>query len=370
MSAANDAPLQTAAGQSAVGGAFDVISRARHALRAGSNVSTNTAIDYSKKVKLVLNEFAIAKQRGDKASLKLILARYAPRPSSFRAMRSALVWNFKLQAQKLLKEQDLHQRMKPRPDTWLPLISQLDQTLKIISVLEGYEAEELITLTGGQSRIKHSKKKDLAKMPRDWKQQMVARGLSSPLYGMPLAITAAMGCRPSELLQGVTLCLDGQSIIGRCLGSKLTQHSGQPWREVKFLEGALPPGTKEKISEAGGTLIIKIAKTSNFKAHLTRISKSLWPDKPNMTSYAFRHLFTEDLRKSGWSAEEIGGALGHLVANTQSHYGRKVRTGKKTPSSSFIEQKSIKTALPVRALDRSGLTAIKKINLKTSNPKK
>lgn len=358
MSTANDMPLQTAEEQSAVGRAFDVISRARHALRAGSDVSANTAADYSKKAKLVLHEFATARERGEKASLNRILARYAPRPPSFRAMRAALIWHFKQHAKNLLKEQDDLQRIKPRPNSWILTTGKLDQVLKMIDVLERLDCDELLALTGEQPRAKQSKKKALAKMPRDWKKQIVDRGMSSPLYKMPLALTAAMGCRPAELLKGITLRIDGESIVGRCLGAKVTANSGQPWREMTFAEGVLPVETRGEIERAGGELVVRISKTANFKAHLTRLSKSLWPDKPTMTAYAFRHFFTETLREAGWDSAEIGGALGHVVANTQAHYGRKTRSGTRIPPASPTVLKGIRTALPVRAQDLSGLAPL------------
>lgn len=357
MTGAKGEPLKIADRQAAVGLAFDTVARARHALRAVTDVSTATAIDYSKKTKLVLDEFAAAKGRGEKASLNRILARYAPRPPSFRAMRAALVWHFKQRAKRLLKEQDDLQRIKPRPDSWLSTIGKLDQMLKMIEVLERLECDELLALTGELPRAKQSKKKDLAKMPRDWKKQIVDRGMSSPLYKMPLALTAAMGCRPAELLKGITLRIDGESIVGRCLGAKVTASSGQPWREMTFAEGALPVETRAEIERAGGELLVRISKTANFKAHLTRLSKSLWPDKPAVTAYVFRHFFTETLREAGWDSAEIGGALGHVVANTQAHYGRKTRSGTRNLPASPTVLKGIKTALPVRPLDLSSLAA-------------
>lgn len=359
MSTANDMPLQTAGGQSAVGRAFDVISRARHALRAGSDVSAKTAVDYGKKVKLVLDQFAAAKRQGSKASLELILARYAPSAPSFRAMRSALVWHFRKQAEKLLKEQDAYQRMKPRPDTWLPLVSELDQTLKLIGVLEGYEAGDLLALTGERKKSSRSKRKDLVKLPSDWKRRMLTRAERSPTYYLPTLLIAATGCRPEELVDGLELRVDGGQVVVRWDGAKVSKTSGQPWRQFKLKPDVLPEKVLKQV-EAAGMLKVSIASTGAFRAHLTRHSKELFPKKPFVTGYSFRHSLAEDLREAGWEAEEIAAVLGQSVAETQAMYGRRRRTESRAPQAVTIERNSVETARPVRPLDRSGLDLVLK----------
>lgn len=357
MSTANDMPLQAAEGQSAVGGAFDVISRARRALRAGSDVSAKTAVDYGKKVKLVLDQFAAAKRQGGQASLELILARYAPRARSFRAMRSALVWHFKQQAKKLLEEQDVYQRMKLRDDAWLTVVGKLDQMLKLTGVLEGFNAGDLLTLTGQQKKAGLSKRNTLVKLPADWKQRMIERAARSPTYYLPTLLIAATGCRPEELSDGLDLSVDGGQVVVRWNGAKVSKNSGQPWRQFKLKADVLPEKVLQQV-ETVGVLKVLIASTDAFRAHLTRHSKELFPNKPLVTGYSFRHSLAEDLREAGWEAEEIAAVLGQSVAETQAMYGRRKRTGSRAPQAVTIERTSVETARPVRPLDRSGLEMV------------
>lgn len=359
MNAANDVPLQAAGGQSAVGEAFDVVSRARHALRAGSDVSANTAIDYGKKAELVLNEFADAKLQGRTASIELILARYAPRAKSFRAMRSALVWHFKGRAKKLLEEQDTYQRMNLRDDAWLTVVRQLHHTLKLISVLESFNAGDLLALTGEQKKPSLSKRNTLVKLPADWKQRMLERAARSPTYHLPTLLIAATGCRPEELSDGLDLSVDGGQVVVRWNGAKVSKNSGQPWRQFKLKPNVLPEKVLQQV-EASGVLKVLIASTDAFRAHLTRHSKELFPNRPLVTGYSFRHSLAEDLRDAGWEAEEIAAVLGQSVAETQAMYGRRRRTGSRAPQTVTIERTSVETARPVRPLDRSRLDLVLK----------
>lgn len=365
MTAAKDLPLSHAERQETVGKAFVVVARARKALPSGDDVSEKTARNYRAKANLILREL-----QGTDVTVQQILGRYAPVSRSFYAMRAALVWHCKQECHSLLSDQDVLQRREGRSLEWLKVVGMLEHSLKIIQMVEGIRAEDMLAITGEQKKATHSKRKDLPKMPRDWKARVLRRGAQSPLYGVPTLVIAATGCRPEELVTGVDLRFDGSGVIVKILGAKVSGHSGQEWREFKLQPGVLTTELVERI-KAAQTLTVSIESTDAFRTHLTRLSEELFPGKPAITGYSFRHSLAEDLREAGWEAEELAAVLGQAVSETQAYYGRRRRSGTRAPEAAGIDKGSVKTARPVRPLDRSGLAAVmKEKQVKASHPKK
>ena len=353
MTAAKDLPPSPAERQETVGKAFVVVTRARKALPSGDGVSEKTARNYRAKADRILLEL-----QGTDMTVQQILARYAPVSRSFYAMRAALVWHCKQECQRLLSDQDVLQRREGRSAEWLKVVGMLEHSLKITQMVENVRAEDMLEITGEQKKAKHSKRKDLPRMPRDWKERMLQRGARSPRYGLPTLVIAATGCRPEELVKGVDLRFDGSCVVVKLHGAKVSEHSGQEWRQFKLQPGVLPIGLVEQI-KAAGNLTVSIKSTDAFRTHLTRLSAELFPGKPAVTGYSFRHSLAEDLREAGWDAEELAAVLGQTVSETQAQYGRKRRAGSRTPEVAGIDRKSIETARPVRPLDRSGLDQVK-----------
>ncbi|WP_339092503.1 hypothetical protein [Variovorax paradoxus] len=207
-------------------------------------------------------------------------------------------------------------------------------------------------------------------MPRDWKERMLRRGVQSLRYGLPTLVIAVTGCRPEELVKGVDLQFDGNGIVAKILGAKVSEHSGQEWRKFKLQPGVLPTELVEQI-KAVGTLAVSIESTDAFRTHLTRLSAELFPGKPAVTGYSFRHSLAENLREAGWEAEALAAVLGQAVSETQAYYGRRRRAGSRAPEAAGIDKNSVETARPVRPLDRSGLAAVvKEKQAKASHPRK
>jgi len=168
----------------------------------------------------------------------------------------------------------------------------------------------------------------------------------------------------------VDLHFDGSGVVVKLLGAKVSENSGQEWRKFKLQPGVLPTELVEQI-KAEGTLTVSIESTDAFRTHLTRLSAELFPGKPAITGYSFRHSLAENLREAGWEAEELAAVLGQSVSETQAYYGRRRRTGTRAPEAVGIDKGSVETARPVRPLDRSGLTAVmKEKQANASHPRK
>jgi len=81
------------------------------------------------------------------------------------------------------------------------------------------------------------------------------------------------------------------------------------------------------------------------------VGRKLWPERTGLCPYHFRHEAAADMRESGWSADEIGGALGQRVSETASRYGPRRRPGQRGRAiEPQIRRGSVKTAVPVRSL--------------------
>lgn len=60
-------------------------------------------------------------------------------------------------------------------------------------------------------------------LPNDWREQLASRLKNWQTQFLVAAIT---GCRPAELLKGVTLKVDADYLVAEIVGAKLTAHSG------------------------------------------------------------------------------------------------------------------------------------------------
>jgi len=172
---------------------------------------------------------------------------------------------------------------------------------------------------------RESKKKDLWKLPTDWRGILAER---MPKYREAVAITALSGCRPQELANGVAVSvLDGELKI-RILGAKVGQDSGQEWRELVWrlpsenpLAILLGRLVFEKVGPKGGQIIAKIDDPRKFSGAVRAAGHRAFPDFPHeITPYSMRHQVASDMKNAGFG-DEISAALGHAVSDTRSGYG-------------------------------------------------
>ena len=172
------------------------------------------------------------------------------------------------------------------------------------------------------------------------------------------------GLRPAELETGVQVELRGSQFWVTIVGAKVRATAGQPWRNFALDANLLPRWFAEEIIDAGGDKTFR-ANSDNMRAHLARISASLYPrsyregkDDIILSAYVFRHALATDMRINQWQSEAIAAVLGEVSAETLVWYGSRQYTGSKDVHPVAIAKGSITSARPVRAADRSGLTKI------------
>lgn len=352
MTAENGLPILDAVRQQVLGKAFSVVVRAREALFAGQGVSRKTALLYASKSAQM---FAELERSG--LTIRSLLGRYAPVPKTFYLMRAALVFHCKQGARDILINQSNLQRQSRDSEAWLAEVDRLRRALVVIDNINSFKIEHFLKEMNLPRKQSHSKRKDLIKLPKNWKEQMLALSIKSPAYYLPTIVLAATGCRPAELAVGVELKISGEDVAVRIFGVKVSEASGQQWRQFNVRRSVFPSNVLDQI-EKTGLLRVQIKNPDAFRTHLTRHSTALFPGMPAVTAYTFRHSLAEDLREAGWSAEELAGLLGHATSEMQRNYGRRRRAGSRAPKESTVVKKSVETARAIPALDRSGLNKI------------
>jgi hypothetical protein len=100
--------------------------------------------------------------------------------------------------------------------------------------------------------------------------------------------------------------------------------------------------------------------TAGLRSAVRAIGRALWPKGPTLTPYHFRHAFAEDLREAGWTADEIGAALGHRVGETSAAYGRRRRPGQGRGGVKPVSvvRGGVRTAVAVRPLQPFNLATV------------
>jgi hypothetical protein len=205
------------------------------------------------------------------------------------------------------------------------------------------------------------KKRDLAIIERsvpDWGRQILV-AMAQTKYLDASHVVDFVGFRPAELTHGVTVeRYDENSFSLHVVGAKVRDDAGQPWRRVVVSDDRLPTAWADRL-RLNRSFIIKIESAKAFSESMSRISKRLFPRLPRVTPYCFRHAVPEAMRDEGRTAEEIAAVMGHRVPETQAAYGRRSGGGKRRRPDRRAPM-GAQIARPVRALNRSGLDAVRK----------
>lgn len=171
---------------------------------------------------------------------------------------------------------------------------------------------------------RHTKRRSLRGLPSDWREQLVKAAAGSK-YDKAVQVMAACGCRPAELAKGVEIRRNGDVVIIKITGAKVSENTGggQAWREISLvathplLEGLVIPG---KYSVPNARAI------ENAVEHFARV---LWPRRAEpISAYSLRHAAASDFKAAGLDKTEVAAALGHQSTATMSRYGSANRTGK------------------------------------------
>jgi integrase len=307
---------------------YEMIKRGRAVLLTlpKGEVRDSTAADYWRKVQRLR-----ARSSGHGGGLfdgAIAEALKTAKKSTWQACRAALLSCARRELEDNLAEQDKMQRgCKAKELTgglapWVGWKQIVELVARYTQAIETVLAASLPI----EGRIdRHTKRQDMAGLPPDWRERIVAR---LPKYRVVVLTAAVTGCRPAELVSGVQLSIVGGMLVAFVRGAKVdvVGGKGQEWRRLEWTldhPSALVQDLVASLVEDGGTLRVTIANASNFSKSMSNAAAREWPKrKTTVTLYCFRHQLAADMKADGQlDSGEISAALGNLSDATKSTYG-------------------------------------------------
>ena len=340
---------------------FEIITSARSILasRPRNKLTQSTIKDYQAKLlRLTKNARFSESKKENFFSPLLVEALNTKKKTSWYAMRAALIFFAQSNLKTTLAEQDRLQILNRAStlagqvvnyDAWREMVEKVKHWHEALqSVLNA----ELLT----EDRIpRHTKRQDMRGLPDTWREQIISR---MPKYELAALASAITGCRPGELLKGITFQLVQGYLIANIVGVKvdLKMGKGQEWRKLSWKLDHSNLMVRELINRtrnAGGVLVVNIKNASSFSKSMSNAGQRLWPKRhTTITPYCMRHQASSDMKNDGHLSEsEISGALGHQSNVTKNTYGR-AQMGK----AGGVCPHSVLVAQPIRSKSMSSAT--------------
>lgn len=152
-------------------------------------------------------------------------------------------------------------------------------------------------------------------------------------YAMSLAITALSGCRPDELMRGVSIETDGKQMHISISGAKFGVDRGQELRKI-----SLNIDNNEQMNyilskfPAGKNSVIYQMDSKVYNAMRQYFNNN----HKGFSLYTLRHRVASDLKNQGFDTVYLAAFLGHRTTRSQENYGY-ARSGKSGPAVAGVE---------------------------------
>lgn len=307
---------------------YEMIKRGRAMLKTApkGHVRDSTAADYLRKVRRLR-----ARSQGHGGGPydgAIAEALKTAKKSSWQACRAALLYCARCELDEHLAQQDKLQNACKAIEViggtapWGSWKARVELVSQCTQAIESMLAASL-PIEGRVDR--HTKRQDMAGLPSDWRERVIAR---LPTYRMAAITAAVTGCRPAELVGGVTVSIVGGMLVAVVRGAKVdvAGGKGQEWRRPEWAvdhPSTIVQDLVAAVVAAGGSLQVTIANASNFSKSMSNAAQREWPKrKTAVTPYCFRHQLAADMKADGTlDSGEISAALGHLSDATKSTYG-------------------------------------------------
>lgn len=248
--------------------------------------------------------------------------------SNWQACRAALLYFARRELEDQLAQQDKIQRackafeLTGGTAPWESWTKRAELVEQCTQAIEAVLAASL-PIDGRVNR--HTKRHDMAGLPPDWRERVIARMAT---YRAAAHAAAVTGCRPAELVAGVQLRVEGGRLVALVIGAKVevAGGKGQEWRRLEWPidhPSVLVGDLAAEVTRASGSLLVAISNASNFSKSMSNAAAREWPKrKTTVTPYCFRHQVAADMKADGQlDSGEISAALGHLSDATKSTYG-------------------------------------------------
>jgi integrase len=226
-------------------------------------------------------------------------------------------------AQKLREQDRLQRNFKGEPgldpnfELWKETVADLSRWTRVLS-----SVASAAPIPKSKRTPRHSKRSDMKGLPVDWRERLIVR---MPNYH-PIVLTAAVcGCRPEELVAGVTLTVEAGMLVAIIPGAKCSDRSGQPWRRLTWSvhdKNRLVQFLISEVVRVGGDVLVTLKDAKQFSGAVSAAARREWPERArSITPYCFRHAFASDAKAAGASRDDVSRMLGHCVDITKSLYG-------------------------------------------------
>lgn len=318
---------------------------------ADATLSESSIHTYRSKSRRLLRTLMAQRPVDLRGALFKALSPHAPSGNAYHCAVAALRWALR---RNLKRHSRTLADTNCNPAHWPRLCALIELAAELMQILDATQRRDVLAASGQRSRQRQSKLRDLQYLPADWKDRMVAESARSPTFGPAVALLALCAPRPAELEAGIYVYADGHHVVVIIPGAKVTNASGQPWRELRIMRSAFPP-TFLSMLDVHGIAWVEV-KRGSLRNYLCRLSKQLWPNLRagkrgdarmiTISAYTFRHAFAEELRETSWEDHDISAAMGHCAGETQRRYGRRRRRGSRAPRTTSI--KAVSAVRPVR----------------------
>jgi integrase len=325
--------------------------------RQDTSPSDETIAQYQRRAER-LDELAEAIDAPAQGSaMAAAIAAYSGNSRSFYLYRAAATWKSATRVRQLLKEQSDLQRSGERGWEWYSSIQQLRWNCERLREVRELTLDIARERTGARPARRKSKRDVLHHVDANWRERFLEVSATSDKYRAGCLLIALCGFRPRELELGLTVRRRGPMVAVKIGGAKVRPTAGQPWRGVFIPATRFPEWF---LDDLGTETKVYGSSASGMRSYLYRLSSKVLPTLRNgqqliLSAYVLRHALATDLRREGWSAEEIAAVLGESSAQTARWYGLRKRGSKSATSEIAIVRGQVATARPVKPIDRTWL---------------
>lgn len=139
-------------------------------------------------------------------------------------------------------------------------------------------------------------------------------------YLSAVCVMFCTGCRPCELIDGVQIIKNKDSLTFKIAGKKTHANNkyGQQWREFSMFVD--DPHYQYLFDKIDSELIVKIDSAKLLGEQIRSFSKNVVKEKTYISPYTYRHNFSNYLKKSGLDKDDIARCLSHCTDKSQNFY--------------------------------------------------
>ena len=176
---------------------------------------------------------------------------------------------------RLLAEQEELRLQRGEREDWFRKVTELNAVLRIYKAVRAASyGADIWKEHGSKSQQANSKGRQLLRVARkhpDWRASLL-EGMQETGYLDATRVSVLVGPRPVELTKGVTLTRrDESSCVITVKGAKVSQASGQEWREIAIPMADLWPDWRERL-KAEGSFEVRISSPAAYKESMRRVS--------------------------------------------------------------------------------------------------